>query len=148
MDKEGVNSVGLSGSDDKMAITATWQSHWMVRFFHFNQSFPKFKFPYAFSLSVNEKHFGNRIEAMKYLQEVIIPYVKEECKKLELLETQKALFLFDVFRDHTVAETMGLLEDNNGMGAKVPGNMTQWFQPVEKFGEWFSEQIHLDLDKG
>ena len=66
-----------------------------------NQSLPKFKFPDAFSLSVNEKHFNNRIEAMKYLQ-VIIPYVKEERKK-----TTRALVIFDVFRGQTEGETMG-----------------------------------------
>ena len=68
IDKEGVNSVALSGSDDKRAITAPIP-------LDDTQSLPKFKFPFAFSLSVNEKNFSNKIKAMKYLQEVIIPYV-------------------------------------------------------------------------
>ena len=33
------------------------------------KSYPRFKFPYGFCLSANEKHFSNRFESIKYLEE-------------------------------------------------------------------------------
>ena len=43
------------------------------------QSLPReVRFPNTFSLCVNQKHYSNEKEALKYLKEVIIPYVEIE----------------------------------------------------------------------
>ena len=42
------------------------------------KSLPRFKFPQGFCLSANEKYFSNRVESVKYLEEIIVPYFKKQ----------------------------------------------------------------------
>ena len=46
------------------------------------QSLSRFKFPDGFSLSCNPKHFSNAMESIKLVNEIIIPYVQSQRKKL------------------------------------------------------------------
>ena len=46
------------------------------------QSFPRFKFPDGFSLSCNPKHFGNTMESIKLVNEIMRPYVQSQRKEL------------------------------------------------------------------
>ena len=62
------------------------------------QSWPKFKFPDSFSLSPNPKHYSNTTEALKFIDQTIIPYVKNERKRLKLEPFQPALLILDIFR--------------------------------------------------
>ena len=40
------------------------------------QSLPRYRFPTEFSLSVNEKHFSNSKESVKFFNEIIMPYIR------------------------------------------------------------------------
>ena len=64
-----------------------------------NQSIPQYIFPENFCLSANPKHFSNTEELLKYLDEVIIPYVVKERSESKLLNDQKELMIMDVFTD-------------------------------------------------
>ena len=46
------------------------------------QSLAKIKFPDGFSLSVNEKHYSNKEEVIKHLNEIVIPYIPYENGKV------------------------------------------------------------------
>ena len=61
------------------------------------QSLPKFKFPELFSLSANPKHFSNTMKSLKLLDEIIIPYVRNEHERLKLEPSQPVLLILDVF---------------------------------------------------
>lgn len=61
------------------------------------QTYPKFDFPLSFSLSTNEKHFSNTKESLKLINEVILPYLKEQRKSLDD-QNNAALLIIDVFR--------------------------------------------------
>ena len=63
-----------------------------------NQSIRRVVFPEGFSRSVNPKHFSNIEESLKFLNEIIIPYVNDERPKLKLPKNQKALMVMDVLR--------------------------------------------------
>ena len=95
------------------------------------QSFPKFKFPKSFSLSANPKHFSNINESLKLLDEIIIPYVEIERKRLNLEETQHALLIMDVFTGQMTDPIMKKLQENNISNVRVPANMTNLFQPLD-----------------
>ena len=41
------------------------------------QRLPRYQFPEVFSLSVNEKHFSNSKETVKFLNVIIVPYVRK-----------------------------------------------------------------------
>ena len=62
------------------------------------QSLARCKFPEIFSLTVNGKHFSNRVEAAKFFDEIIVPYVKKERESKSWSSDQKALVTFYVFK--------------------------------------------------
>ena len=57
-----------------------------------SQSFPKIQFPNGFSSSANLKYYSNKMESLKFLKEIILPYVKTEQERFGL-ETQPALLI-------------------------------------------------------
>ena len=61
------------------------------------QSIPKFKFPKEFSLSANPKHFSNTEESLKYIREIIKPYMNNQRLENNLPDDQKVLIVMDVF---------------------------------------------------
>ena len=82
----GTKSIPVTGSSDKKAITATFTiSHDgdflpMQLFYQGTtvQSLPRFDFPNSFSLSMNPKHFSNTTEALKIIDEIIVPYLTKK----------------------------------------------------------------------
>ena len=91
-----------------------------------SQSLPKVKFPDGFSLSANESHYSNEKESIKFLEEIILPYIRQEHEKLRR-ENQKALLIFDVFRGQTTDKVLKIMEDNHILAAKVPPNITNLY---------------------
>ena len=86
MAERNVKDVSISGSADKRSITATFAEILDVSFLPFQliyqgkttQSLPKIDFSDGFSLSVNEKHFNNTQESIKFLKEIVIPFVDKK----------------------------------------------------------------------
>ena len=48
------------------------------------QSLPRYEFPAEFSLSLNQKHYSNQDEAIKFINEILVPYVTKERERLEI----------------------------------------------------------------
>ena len=125
------------------------------------QSLPKFKFPESFYLSANSKHFSNTAESLKLLDEIIFPYVKSECERLKLESSQPASLILDVFSGQVTTLVTDKLAENHMKYVKVPGNMTNLFQPLgltinrsakglikENFTKWYSLEVVKQLDSG
>ena len=169
MAKKNSKHVSIAGATDKKAITATFAITQSNDFLPMQliyggktkQSFPRFKFPASFSLSVNPKHFSNTTESLKLLDEIIIPYVVKERKERNLEETQYALLIMDVFRGQITEAVINKLRENNILTVRVPANMTNIFQPLDltvngsaksfmkrKFTEWYSTEIGVALNQG
>ena len=99
MAEKNVRDIPISGSADKRLITATYAEGFDGPFLPFQliykekttQSLPKIDFPNGFSLSVNEKHFNNTQESIKFLKEIVIPFVDK--KRSELKNLSQAAFL-------------------------------------------------------
>ena len=125
-----------------------------------SQSIPKIQFPNGFSLSANLKGYSNDTESLKFLKEIILPYVKTERERLGL-ETQLALLIYDVFQGQTTGKFLDVLKDfstSNILSMKIPPNMTHVFQlldlTVSKFAKnfmkvmfstWFSISLGLEV---
>ena len=111
MAPKSVKHVAIAGLNDRRAITLTLTISLDGKMLPFQviyggktkQSLPKVKFPDGFSLSVNEKHYSNKEEVIKHLNEIVIPYVKRERERLEK-PNQHALLVWDVFRGQMVDE--------------------------------------------
>ena len=77
--KRNSKQVRKRGSGDKKAITAIFtitfdgKSLGMQLIYGGKtvQSFPQFKFPQEFSLSVNKKHYSNEAESIKLIEEIM-----------------------------------------------------------------------------
>jgi len=61
------------------------------------QGLPKFNFPSGFSPSAIQKHFSDTEESLKFLKEVIKPYVKKQREFLKCSVDQQAFVVMDVF---------------------------------------------------
>ena len=135
MAKRGETNVPIAGASDKRSITATFSITFHNKFLPMqliykgktNQSLPKVDFPDGFSLSANKTHYSNEEEALKFIDEIILPHVQKERAKLRY-RNQKALLIFDVFRDQTTNKIFKVLKDNHILVTKVPANMKHLFQ--------------------
>ena len=169
MAEKGSNDVTVEGTNDKRCITGTFAISVEGEFLPIHliyagktvQSLPRYKFPKEFCLSVNPKHFSNTEESLKYFEEVILPYVKDQRSKLGLPENQKALIIMDVFTGQTTADVIDCYKKNNMCVVYVPANMTKYYQPLDltvngyakryfknKFNEWYSQQVSSQLARG
>ena len=74
------------------------------------QSLQSYQFP-AFSLSMNEKHFSNSKESVKFLNEIIVPYAKNMLKSKGLGKEQMALVIMDVFTGQITSEVKQVLQE-------------------------------------
>ena len=163
--KKGTKDVPLKGMTDKRCITATFAVSLSGTFLPVQliyggktkKSLPRFKFPRSFSLSVNKTHYSNEKEALKYLREIILPYVEMVKTSKKLKPDQKALLIFDVFKGQVTEDVLSFIDMNDMVYSKVPNNMTADFQVNDltvnkynkaykktKFNEWYSMQVIYD----
>ena len=169
MAKKGSKNVVIAGASDKRSITATFAISLSGQFLPMQliyggkttQSLPRFKFPDSFSLSVNEKHFSNTKESIRFINEIIVPYVEITRSSNGLQPDHKALVVMDVFTGQMTKDVLDLYKKNNIVITNVPPNMTKFYQPLDltvngfaklfmakKFNDWYSAQVLSELDKG
>ena len=106
MAAKGETDVTIAGANDKRSITATFSITLSGEFLPIQliyggkteQSFPRFKFPESFSLSVNEKHYSNTTESIKLFKEIIIPYINTTKNSNGLQNDQYALVIMDILK--------------------------------------------------
>ena len=94
------------------------------------QSLPKIDFPDGFSLSVNEKHFSNTQESIKFLKEIVISFADKKRSELKN-PSQAALLICDVFRVQKTTPVLDILNENNIITEYVPNNITNYYQPLD-----------------
>ena len=76
MDQNGESNVPIADISDKRNITSTFSITLDKKFQGKTvQSLPKVKFLDDFSLSVNESRYSNEDEALKFTEEIILPYI-------------------------------------------------------------------------
>ena len=168
---KGSKNVPIFGSTDKRMITATFIITLDGKFLppqliyggKTMKSLPRIEFPRSFSLSVNPKHYSNEHETKKVLQEVIIPYLEQERKLLQLPANHPALLIMDVFKGQTTNNLLQLLQENDIILQTVPANLTYLFQPLDvqggpngyvkrmmkkKCSTWYANEITKAMDAG
>ena len=119
------------------------------------------KFSSDFDVTHSENHWSNEILTRQHVTEVIMPYAKQQCKKLGLSDDYKCLLIFDVFKGQTTDAHLQVLDKNNFVYVFVPPSLTNHFQPLdlnvnthaktflkEKFQQGCAQQIQKELDSG
>ena len=106
MAERNISTVQIAaGSTDRRSITATFLVTLDGKILPFQliyggkttRSLPPVSFLESFSLSVNPKHFSNTNEVIKHIKEIVVPYVNQQRKELQLPD-QPALLIWDAFR--------------------------------------------------
>ena len=159
----------MEGGSDKRCIAGTFGITFTNKFLPVQlvyggkteQSLPRFKFPERFSTSVNPTRYSNATESIKLIEEIIVPYLKDERNKLGLEISHKGLLIMDVFTCQMTTDVLDVITKSNISVVNVPANMTKFYQPLDltvnghakrffksKFSAWYADQISKQLNEG
>ena len=104
-----------------------------------------------------------QVQACKFIEEILQPYIKKVIEPEYLPVDQKSLVIMDVFKGEGQVTPMilNLYKESNIVVVLVPANMTNFLQPLDltvngyvkkfmrgKFNAWYSLQIGNQLDAG
>lgn len=113
LEKEGASRVEVVGQDDKRMITATFATT-LVRTFLpiqllYTGKTPRCHsyytgFPADFDVWHSPNHWANQETSLRFIHNIIIPYVQKTRAEKGLSPTHQALPIFDVFHGQTVDE--------------------------------------------
>lgn len=68
------------------------------------------------------------------MKKIVIPYVKEERRRLQLSSQHPAVLIMDVFKGKMTDAVKEVLKENRILLEKVPANLTYLFQPLDVQG--------------
>ncbi len=132
MEKRGAKRVEIAGVDDKRQITAVFAVSSIGECLPFQviykgttrASLPKYAFPGDWNVTYTPNRWSNEQTMKTYIEEIIVPYVKQKREELNLDNDHPALAIFDVFKGQCTEGVFALLEDNNIECVLVPANCT------------------------
>ena len=100
---------------------------------------------------------------LRYVENIVIPFINKKRKQLKLSPSHKALVIFDVYKAHRDQKIFTLLEENNIFYRFVPASCTGKLQPLDADGGvnfklkhffkqevtlWYGKQIAEALNEG
>ena len=113
------------------------------------------------NVTYTENHWSNEEKAIEHLEKVVFPYLKKRKAELKLLDDQKGMLIFDVFKGQVTENVTKFIEENDCVFVHVPNNMTEHFQPLDlnvnghakeflknKFECWYAKQVTDQIDSG
>jgi len=166
MEAEGSKRVAIAGIDDKRQITAvlsvTMSGHFLPPQIIYKgttrRSLPTVSFPAGWNVTFTENHWANEITTLQYIDEILLPYVKQKRRDLKLSDNQSCLVIFDRFKAQCTATVLDVLRDNNILIALVPANCTDRLQPLDvsvnksvkeflrgQFHKWYAGEVCSQL---
>ena len=170
LEEQGTRRVEIAGINDKRMITATFTSTLSGHFLPMqvlytgktSRCHPHFsEFPPGFDIWHSPNHWANTETSVRFVNNVIIPYVTRTQTEHELSPNYPALVIFDVFRGQTVNEVYELLEEYRIFVVLVPSNCTDKLQPMDlsvnksakdylrkQFHTWYAAKVKDQLESG
>lgn len=169
MAEEGCKQVPVVGKDDKREITvvlAITSSGILLppQLIYQGKTMgchPKITFPSKWHVTHSDNHWSTERTMLEYIDSIIIPYVSDTRRKLDLAPDHPALALFDVFAAHRCDTVLEKLKSNHIHQIFVPASCTGELQPLDvgfnkdfkdlmksSFSRWYSEEVRDALDRG
>ncbi len=166
---EGSKRVEVAGVTDKRQITAVFGGSLSGDFLPVqliyqgktSKSIPSVTFPAKWHVTVTPNHWSNENTMVAYIQAVLIPYIVEKRKALNLPEDHPALVIFDEFTGQTTDVVLKLLGRNNILYVIVPPNCTDRLQPLDvsvnkaakeflrsQFQTWYADKVADQMEGG
>ena len=167
--EKGTSRIEIAGAGDKCQITVTVAGtlSGKIHVLPFQilyegkteQCHPHTQFPEGFDIWHTPNHWANSDASIRFVENIILPYVCTARKELVLGEEHMALVIFDTFKGHTGNEMESLMLKNNIVSVIVPSNCTDALQPLDlsvnkplkdnlrsKFQSWYSEKVSKQMD--
>lgn len=139
MEKKGCKKVEVIGLNDKRQITAVFAGSLSGDFLPIqlvyqgktSKCLPNVNFPETWDITCTPNHWCNEETTKNYITKIIVPYINNTKKELQLPETQPALVIFDEFTGQTTNDILKILDDNNLYYVIIPPNTTDKLQPMD-----------------
>ena len=168
MEEEGAKRVEILAKDDKRQITAVFCGSMTGDFLPLqliyegktNRCLPQFDFPSAWHVTHSDNHWSNEITMKQYFEKIILPYVNEKRKELQLSSDHPALLIFDNFKAQTTSSILKLLDSHKLDIVLLPANCTDRLQPLDlsvnksakdflrsQFQSWYAKKLHAQLQE-
>ena len=162
MEVEGSKRVEVAGKYDKKQITAVLGGSCVGDFLppqiiyqgKTPHCLPNYDFPEKWNITYSANHWSNETMMKEYIDNILLPYVKEKRRNLNLADDYPALVLFDNFKAQCTSNLLTLLDQNNINVVLIPANCTDRLQPLDvsvnkavknqlrnQFQSWYAQQV-------
>ena len=162
LDKKGKKRIDVAGHQDKRQITAVMCGSLVGELLPFqlvyggktNRCHPTYKFPLYWQIVHTENHWSNKQTIIKYIGDIIVPFVNRKREELDLEDDHAALTIFDHFKGKLTDKIRKCLEHNHIHSVLIPAAYTGKLQPMDvsvnkvvksflrsKFSEWYSDEL-------
>ena len=139
MEVEGSKRVEVAGKDDKKQITAVLGGSCVGDFLppqiiyqgKTPHCLPNYDFPEKWDITYSANHWSNETTMKEYIDNILLPYVKEKRRNLNLADDYPALVLFDNFKAQCTSNLLTLLDQNKINVVLIPANCTDRLQPLD-----------------
>ena len=136
---EGSKKVEITGINDKRQITVvlaiTKTGHYLPPQLIYAgktcRCLPEVAFLSGWCVTYSENHWANEVTTLKYMDEILFPYIRQKKKELGLPAKQTCLVIFDRFKTQCTANVLEALEENHILVVLVPANCTDRLQPLD-----------------
>ena len=132
MEKQGAKRVEIVGVDDKWQITAVFSCSMSGDFLPMqviykgttSRCLPSYTFPSDWHITHSTNHWSNDTTMQGYIEKLLLPYIKNKRKELQLEPDYPALVIFDVFKGQCTEKLFKILEDDHVSVVLVHPNCT------------------------
>ena len=166
MEKEGAKRVEVFAKDDKRQITAVFCGSMTGDFLPIqliyegktNRCLRQYKFPSTWHVTYSDNHWSNETTMKQYIEKIILPYVTDKRKVLNLSHDHPALLIFDNFKAQTTSSFLELFDSYNLDIVLLPANCTDRLQPLDlsinkaakdflrlQFQDCYAKELHSQL---
>ena len=132
MEQEGTRRVEIAGKDDKRQITAVLACTMsgdllplqLVYQGKTPRCLPQVEFPTKWHITYTENHWCNQVTMKEYINNIILPYVKQKREDLMFSVDYPAVVIFDNFKGQCTTKLLSALDNNNINVILIPPNCT------------------------
>ncbi len=163
---QGSKKVEIAGADDKrqntgvfgVSLAGDFLPPQLVYTGKTSKCLPTVEFPIDWDITCTPNHWCNTDTTIRYIKNIIIPYVQQTNKKEGRPNEASSLVIFDEFKGQNTDLVYDLLRENNLYHVLVPANCTDILQPIDlsvnksakeflraRFQEWYAERIASHL---
>ena len=163
LDRKGVEQVALTGQEDKREITCvlgcTLSGKLLPPQVIYQGKTERchpcgISYPTEWDIWHSETHWCTQETMMRYIQQVLLPWLEQTRKKLRLPKTQKSLIVIDVYKAHKTEDVIQAFRKCGFEIVYVPGNTTSELQPLDlsvnsclkrelkqRFTSWYADKV-------